>query len=332
MKSSPCWSGIPYGFRLLVFFSAILSITSNAFGAGGQVTPSPSTINFGSVLVGTSKTQSVTLTNSGAYKLNITQISLSGTGFILSGLTRSVALAVGQSVTGQVIFAPPSSGADSGTVSISFTTQNRKYGALIKNKVNLPLSGTGTTTTGQLTIAPTSVNFGNVSVGTTQNQTGTLSASNATVTVSSLGVSGSQFSVSGLTLPATIAAGNSVSFDLTFAPKTSGTASANLSFASNASNSPLLEVVTGSGIMPQHSVSLGWNTSISSGVAGYNIYRGTASGGPYTRINSALDTAPSDTDSSVQAGQTYYYVVTAVDSAGTESSYSSQAQAVIPTP
>jgi fibronectin type 3 domain-containing protein len=67
-------------------------------------------------------------------------------------------------------------------------------------------------------------------------------------------------------------------------------------------------------------------------VVGYNIYRGTASGGPYTRINSALDAAPYDTDSTVQGGKTYYYVVTAVDSAGAESGYSTQAQAVVPTP
>jgi hypothetical protein len=180
--------------------------------------------------------------------------------------------------------------------------------------------------------APTSISFGNVTVGTNQNQAGTLSASNAPVTVSSLGVSGSQFSVSGLTLPVTIAAGSSVPFQLTFAPQTSGSASANVTFASNAANSPAVEVVTGSGVMPQHSVNLGWNTSTSSGVVGYNIYRGTVSGGPYTRINSALDTTPYDTDSTVTGGQTYYYVVTAVDSAGAESGYSSQAQAVVPSP
>jgi fibronectin type 3 domain-containing protein len=37
-------------------------------------------------------------------------------------------------------------------------------------------------------------------------------------------------------------------------------------------------------------------------------------------------------DTSVAAGTTYYYVLTAVDSTGTESSYSSQATASVPTP
>jgi fibronectin type 3 domain-containing protein len=37
-------------------------------------------------------------------------------------------------------------------------------------------------------------------------------------------------------------------------------------------------------------------------------------------------------DASVQAGQKYYYVVTAVDGSGAESAYSNQVQTVIPSP
>jgi fibronectin type 3 domain-containing protein len=77
-------------------------------------------------------------------------------------------------------------------------------------------------------------------------------------------------------------------------------------------------------------VDLTWNAS--SGAVGYNIYRGTVSGGPYTMINSSLDSATAYTDSTVASGQTYYYVATAVDGSSAESGYSNQAQAVIPTP
>ena len=37
-------------------------------------------------------------------------------------------------------------------------------------------------------------------------------------------------------------------------------------------------------------------------------------------------------NNSVQAGQTYYYVTTAIDSSGAESGYSSTVQAVVPSP
>ena len=80
-----------------------------------------------------------------------------------------------------------------------------------------------------------------------------------------------------------------------------------------------------------HIVDLSWTASTSV-VAGYNIYRGTVSGGPYTRINASLEPATLYTDSAVQAGQTYYYVTTAVDASGVESGYSNVVQAVVPTP
>jgi hypothetical protein len=176
------------------------------------------------------------------------------------------------------------------------------------------------------------MSFGTIVVGTSQSQTGTLSASGSSVTVSSGTSNGSEFILGGMTLPLTIAAGQSVPFSVTFSPQTSGTASANVSFASNASISSITEAVTGTGASAiQHNVDLSWNPSTSA-VVGYNIYRATASGGPYTKINSFLDAAGSYTDVSVQSGQNYFYVATAVDSSGVESGYSNEVSAVVPTP
>jgi hypothetical protein len=90
--------------------------------------------------------------------------------------------------------------------------------------------------------------------------------------------------------------------------------------------------MTGTGIPPVHSVTLNWVASTSSNLAGYNIYRGTVSGGSYTRLNSALIPGIAYTDSTVQAGQTYFYVVSAVDTSSNESAYSNQATAAVPTP
>ncbi|MBZ5586704.1 MAG: fibronectin type III domain-containing protein [Acidobacteriia bacterium] len=81
-----------------------------------------------------------------------------------------------------------------------------------------------------------------------------------------------------------------------------------------------------------HSATLGWTASTSSGVTGYNVYRGLASGGPYTKMNPSLITGVTFTDANVQAGQTYYYVATAVDSSNAESGYSNQVTALVPNP
>ena len=67
-------------------------------------------------------------------------------------------------------------------------------------------------------------------------------------------------------------------------------------------------------------------------VSGYNVYRGTLSGGPYSKINTVLDASTNFTDKAVQAGSTYYYVTSAVSGGGVESKYSNQVKAVIPSP
>jgi hypothetical protein len=80
-----------------------------------------------------------------------------------------------------------------------------------------------------------------------------------------------------------------------------------------------------------HSVSVSWTASTSQNVT-YNVYRSTVSSGPYTKMTSQPVSATTYTDNTVQGGQVYFYVATAVDSSGNESVNSNQAQAVIPSP
>jgi hypothetical protein len=85
-------------------------------------------------------------------------------------------------------------------------------------------------------------------------------------------------------------------------------------------------------IPPVHSVTLNWIASVSGNISGYNIYRSTTPGGPYGKLNSTLVAGTTFLDSAVVAGQTYYYVATAVDISNNESGFSTEAQAVVPTP
>lgn len=78
-----------------------------------------------------------------------------------------------------------------------------------------------------------------------------------------------------------------------------------------------------------HSVTLSWSGSAST-VSGYNIYRSTVSGGGYARLNSSLVSVLAYTDSTVQSGGSYYYVTTAVDANGVESTFSNEVSAAIP--
>ncbi|HSS98263.1 MAG TPA: choice-of-anchor D domain-containing protein, partial [Terriglobales bacterium] len=229
----------------------------------------------------------------------------------------------GQSFTFSVSFAPQAAGSPTGSISVVSNASNTLPA--------ITLSGTGTSV-GTFGVAPSSFGFGSVIVGQSKNMTATLSATSASVTVSSASVDSAEFTLSGPSLPLTIPAGQTATFTLTFNPQATGTASATVSFVTNAAGSPLTESLTGTGTAaPQHQVSLNWSASTST-VSGYNVYRSKTSGSGYVKLNSSLSGSTAYTDNSVVAGTTYFYVTTAVDSSGTESSYSNQVQAVIPTP
>ena len=289
----------------------------------GALTTNPTSLAFGSVQVGNSRSLSVTLTNSGGSTVNVSQATLAGSGFKTSGLSTPTQLTAGQSLTFTATFAPAAAGSASGTLTLTSNAPNPTLA--------LAMSGTGTAT-GQLTASPSSLSFGSVTVGATKNLTSTLTASGSSVTISSVTSNSSEFKLSGLSLPTTLAAGQNATFTVTFAPQTSGSTSASIAVSSNASNTPPTVTTSGTGVAAvQHSVALAWQASTSA-VAGYNVYRGTQSGGPYSMVNASLVQPTDYTDSNVMAGQTYYYVLTSVDSQGLESVHSNQVMALVPTP
>jgi hypothetical protein len=292
--------------------------------APGTLSANPTSLSFGSVQVGNTASLSETLTNTGGSAVTILQANVTGAGFSITGLTLPTTLNSNQSVTFTAKFAPTAPGAVSGNLAILSDGSN--------STLNIGLSGTGTAQ-GQLSVSPGTLNFGNVVIGVGLPLPGSLTATGASVTVTSGSSNSSEFVLSGITFPKTIAAGQSASFTVTFTPNASGAASGSLTFLSNASNSPTVETLTGTGQAPQsHSVDLSWTASQSQGVVGYNIYRGSVAGGPYSKVNSTLNADTTYTDSTVTAGQTYFYVAKGVDGNDMESGPSNEVQATIPNP
>jgi N-acetylneuraminic acid mutarotase len=74
-------------------------------------------------------------------------------------------------------------------------------------------------------------------------------------------------------------------------------------------------------------VGLTWNANNESDLAGYNLYR-RQNGGSYAKLNSSILTNTSYTDNGLTNGETYYYVVKAVDSEGLESEASNEVHAI----
>jgi hypothetical protein len=74
-------------------------------------------------------------------------------------------------------------------------------------------------------------------------------------------------------------------------------------------------------------VALAWNANVEAGLAGYDVYRATTAGGPFTKIDGSLVASPSYTDTTAANGTTYYYVVKAVNTASQSSGPSNEVSA-----
>ena len=282
-----------------------IAVSGNAVTAG-TLSASPGSLTFGNVGVGQSAAKAVTLTNSGGTSVTVSQASVSSGAFSISGLTLPVTIDAGQSAAFNVVFAPKSAGAVSGNVTIngvsSLSAKSKKNTSKANDtapaSVAFTVSGDGITP-GQLTAAPSSVSFGNVTTGSTQSQTVTLTNSGGTsASITQASVTGAGLSVSGLTLPLSLGAGQSASFQLAFSPTSAGTVSGGLTITSTANNANLSIAVTGTAVAPgalvlnPGSVSFGsvtvgssQNQPVSitnSGGSSVTITRATATGAGFT--------------------------------------------------
>jgi hypothetical protein len=148
-------------------------------------------------------------------------------------------LTAGQTATFNIAFTPTTTGSVTGSLSVVSNATN--------SPATVSLSGTGVSLL--LAASPASLSFGNVTVGSSKSQTVTFTNSGtASVTVSQANLTGSGFSTSGLSLPLTLNAGQTATFNVAFAPTTTGSVTGSLSVVSNATNSPATVSLSGSGV------------------------------------------------------------------------------------
>jgi len=223
--------------------NSTLSLPLSGTGvSAGTVSANPANVSFGSVTVGNKQSLSETVTNTGGTSVTISQVAVSGSGFSINGISAPLTPAAGQSAIFTVLFSPSSAGNASGSITISSNASNPT--------LTIPLSGTGVTP-GTLGASPTTLSFGNVTIGNKQSLSETVTNTGGTdVTISQIAISGSGFSLTGNTTPVTLSAGQSVSFTVSFTPSSAGSASGSITISSNASNPTLTIPLSGTGVMP----------------------------------------------------------------------------------
>lgn len=248
-------------------------------------------------------------------------------------------LSVSLSSSGSSVTVPASVTIAAGSSAATFTAS--AVAVTTSQSVTLTASANGTSKTSglqlnacvaKLSVNASSVSFGSVALNSPATQSISLTSSGTSaLTVSSEALSGAGFSVSGTAFPVTLNPGQSAVVNIQFDPTVAGAVAGQLTINSNSSTgSSTAVVLSGTGVAS--TVNLSWDPPAASSdpIAGYRIYRQTSGGSNYQLMNVSVDTQTVYIDSNVQAGASYNYYVTTVDSSGIESSASSLASVAVP--
>jgi hypothetical protein len=232
-------------------FSAAVTLTDNATnnpqsislsGTGvAPVTLSSSTLAFGTVLVGASKTApAVTLTNNLNVALTGITVAVTGNGYSEVN-TCGTSIAAGATCTITVKFTPKASGSSAGSVKITDSASNSPQTITLTGLGELPVS-----------VSPLTLAFGTEKVGsTTAAKTVTVTNNQkTTLTITSIALAGTDpgdYAISANTCGSTLAAAAKCTVSVTFKPKATGSRPANLEFTASATTSPQKVTLSGTG-------------------------------------------------------------------------------------
>jgi hypothetical protein len=210
--------------------------------APGNLTLSPASSSFGSVVVGaTSSSVTFTGTNSGGAAVSLQAPAITGA-FAIQSNTCGTSLAAAGTCAVSVNFAPTVAGSAQGTLSIS--------GAFAASPASAALAGTGLTP-GNVTFSPASAGFGTVVLGS-KSQSVPITATNTggvSVSLQTPAITG-DFSVQSTTCGASLAPSGTCVVAVVFAPTASGARSGTLSLAGNFAASPAIAALSGTGVTP----------------------------------------------------------------------------------
>jgi hypothetical protein len=235
MSKKICLVSLFTVIELLLFISG-----SNTAAASTQLTVSPTSVNFGTVNVGSSAQHSIKITNSSQTFLAIRSVSVNGSYFAIAGIATPLPMRAGASFSFTAKFTPSAAGSQTGKVAIVTSSGET---------VDVTLSGN--TPANTVSIVPTSASFGNVPLGSANSQTFTVTNhGSTTVSVLSKSISGTGLSISGLASGLQIGSGQSSTFNVAFKPAQTGaiTASATVDFSASGKTIGLTVPVSGNGV------------------------------------------------------------------------------------
>jgi sugar lactone lactonase YvrE len=216
----------------------------------------PGILQFGNVSPGTtSAPQTITFENTGDSTLTLSQSTYPALGYfnVTGGTCNGITtLASGATCTLIFVYAPQSTGPSSNTYPVASNSAGGAQSILLTGTGGAPIAPVGLISPNPDAFLPSPVGQGE----TAPQPMSFTNTGNAPMTITGITITGanaSSFSETNLcpVSPATLAAGSSCGITVQFDPTTGGALTANVSVTSNATNSPTLGVLTGTGTAPQ---------------------------------------------------------------------------------
>jgi sugar lactone lactonase YvrE len=298
VDAKPCTFQITFTPTVAGTRTGTITFTDNATGSPQTVTLTgtgvavaigitPTALTFGSQAVGTTSAgQTVTVSNNGNFPLNFSSIVTSGD---FAGATLAQCPNIGEEnppCVFSITFKPTATGTRTGA--ITFTDNGTG------SPQTVTLTGTGTPGTATLTVTPSSLAFGSQAVSTTSAPLSVTVTNTSTAAVDFTGftVSGEDAADFGVPLPSSstgcsptgpLAAGASCIINLVFTPQANGTQVATLLIADNATTSPQMVALSGTGVTSSVIIAVAPGgsttaTTVSGGTAYYGLMISGASG------------------------------------------------------
>lgn len=233
--SSPVLLAATYGRGI---WQAPLASASVSLAAA---TASPTSLTFADQAVGTaSAAQTITLQNTGAVGLTVTSVNATGD-FSETDTCQNATVAAGSSCTIQVKFAPNSTGAQAGQLTISANVAG--------GQIVVDLNGTGLAG-GTVVLSPSTLDFGSVAVGS-DSALFSVQASNSgatSVAISSIAVTSPFVLASNSCGTTSLAANTSCQMQIKFSPTQIGPATGTLTLVDTTGTQTVLLTGTGNAV------------------------------------------------------------------------------------
>ncbi|MGF1425835.1 choice-of-anchor D domain-containing protein [Kitasatospora sp. LaBMicrA B282] len=267
---SPTTPGPAVGQLTVSTAAGSTGLALTGYGTQPGLTPSPSSLAFGTVPTNTTRTLGATFTNTGTAPETITGSTAPAAPFGVTGLpANGTVIPPRQSVSVQITYAPTTAEDDTGTFSVTSTS----------GTATVQLSGTAVTGQAVLTLTPTNTDFGRLRVGTSATATFDVSnTGNIPLTITKAAPPAAPFTTTNpLSEGQVLGPGQVIHQSVTVTPTATGTVTGSYQITSDDGNGPQNEALTATGTVPTGDVVLptpgagGWHLNGSAQLAGDDL-------------------------------------------------------------